>query len=209
MTNLPDEEIDHLLSRGGLGREDKERFLRGVLARVAVPAPVPVRRRSSWLWQAVAGLSLAGGVAVFALWGRPASETAPTLRAKGAPVLAPVVGMSCLGGTPSACPNGSRVAFWLEGPTKDAGFITVYAEPLGGGGRVWYLNNEATPVAASGPADAPRVITKAALIGREQPTGHYRVHAVVTHRPVDRADLPRLPPADIVTRANFDLVVSP
>ena len=59
----------------------------------------------------------------------------------------------------------------------------------------------------SNPVESPRVIPKAALIGGGQPAGQYRVHAVVTRHPVVRADLPRLLPADIVTRANFDLVV--
>jgi hypothetical protein len=207
MTDLPDEELDHLLSRGGLGREHKERLLRGVLASVAIPAPA--RRQGRWLWQTVAGLSLAGGLATFALWGRPSDGARPALRAKGAPALAPVVGMSCLGGSPNACPNGSRIAFWLEGNTKDAGFITAYADSVAGGERVWYLTNEATPVVPPNPVESPRVIPKAALIGGEQPVGQYRVHAVVTRHPVVRADLPRLLPADIVTRASFELVVSP
>src|SRR4051812_11224333 len=151
MTDLSDEEMDHLLSRGGLGREHKERLLRGVLESVAIP--VPSRRRWRWLWQTVAGLSLAGGVTLVALWGRPAGEMGPALRAKGAPALAPFVGMSCLGGSSGACPSGSRIAFWLEGHTKDAGFVTAYADPLRGGERVWYLNNEAMPIAPSGPAE--------------------------------------------------------
>ena len=91
MTDLPDDEVDHLLSRGGLGREHKEHLLRGVLASVAVPPPA--RRQRRWLWQTVAGLSLAGGVATFALWGRPSDGARPTFRAKGAPASAPVVGM--------------------------------------------------------------------------------------------------------------------
>jgi hypothetical protein len=207
MTDLPDEDLDHLLSRGGLGRAQKERLLGGVLASVAIP--VPSRRRSRWLWQTVAGLSFAGGLAAFALWGRPSNKTGPTFLVKGAPAAAPIVGMSCLGGSPGACPSGSRVAFWLEGSTKDAGFITAYADPVRGGERIWYLTNEATPGGPRDPAQSPRVIPRAALIGGEQPAGRYLVRVVLTRHPVGRADLPRLAPADIVTRANFDLVVSP
>ena len=208
MANLPDDEMDHLLSRGGLGGAHKERLLRGVLGRVAVPASS--RRRPRWLWQTVAGLSLATGVAAFALWGRPSGETGSALRAKGAPSLAPVVGLSCLGGSLGACPAGSRIAFWLEGgPDKQAGFITAYADSPAGGGRVWYLTNEAAGAAPSSPVESPRVVPKAALIGQEQPPGHYRVHVVFTRHPVGRADLSRLTTAEVVTRASFDLVVSP
>lgn len=207
MANLPDDEMDHLLSRGGLGRAHKERLLRGVLGSVAVPAPS--RRRPRWLWQTAAGLSLAGGVAVFALWGRPFGETGSALRAKGAPSLGPVVGLSCLGGSLNACPAGSRIAFWLEGgPNKQAGFITAYADSAAGGERVWYLTNEAA-AALSSPAESPRVVPKAALIGREQPAGHYRVHVIFTRHPVGRADLSRLAAAEVVTRGSFDLEVSP
>lgn len=207
MPHLPDDEIDYLLSRGGLGYGQKERLLQGVLPSVA--APLPSRRRWRWLRQTVAGLSLAGGVATFAIWGRPFAEKASALRAKGTPSLGPVVGMTCLGASLAACPSGSRIAFWLEGVTADTGFVSAYADPLPGGERVWYLTNEPAPVGSPGGTESPRVIPKAALIGREQPTGQYRVHLVVTRQPVGHADLSRLTPDEVVTRANFDLAVSP
>jgi hypothetical protein len=95
------------------------------------------------------------------------------------------------------------------GSNKQAGFITAYADSPVGGERVWYLTNEAAAVASLNPAESPRVVPKAALIGREQPPGRYRVHVVVTRHPVGRADLSRLGAPEVVTRASFDLEVSP
>ena len=209
MANLPDDEMDHLLSRGGPGRAHKERLLRDVLGPMGIPTHS--RRRPRWFWQTVAGLSLAGGVAVFALWGRPSGggRTGPA-RQRSAFTDAESSACPALADTLSACPAGSRIAFWLEGgPNKEAGFITAYADSPAGRERVWYLSNEATGATPSSPTESPRVLPKAALIGQEQPPGHYRVHVVFTRHPVGRADLSRSTPAETVARASFDLVISP
>jgi hypothetical protein len=193
LSDLSEDELDRLLSRGGLGQEQKRRMLGNVLA--SVEAAATPRRRSRWRWPAVAVLSLSGAVAVAALWARPSGETRPDFREKGAPAAVPILAMSCLGGSLGACPAGSRLAFWLEGGPQEPGVITAYADPVAGGERVWYLTNEKAP--------------RAALIGKEQPSGRYRVTVVLTRHPVARAELAALDSRGIITHANFDLVVSP
>lgn len=191
MSVLSDDEIDRLLSRGGLGREHKRRVLRDVLGSVHA-SPVP-RRRLRWRWPAFAAVSLSGALAVTAFWPRASGTAETTVREKGALADAPIIAMSCLGGSLTACPTGSRIAFWLEGGRKQPGFLTAYADSIASGERVWLVTNEVVP--------------RAALVGREQPRGRYRVKVILTRRPVDRAELVRLTPDVIVTRATFDLVI--
>ena len=148
VSELSDDDIDYLLSQGRLGRAHKERLLRRVLASIPSP-PVTVHRPSRRRWQVLGVLPLACAAVILALWWRPAVEKGSTLRAKGTPALAPVVGMSCLGGSVRACPSGSRIVLWLEGGTQETGFITAYADPVGGGERVWYLTNEPASNASS------------------------------------------------------------
>jgi hypothetical protein len=207
MSDLSDDEADHLLSRGGLGREHKERLLLGILASVpASPAPPPRSRRR---WTVVGALSLASAVALVGLWWRPSAQQGSELRAKGASAAVPFIGMSCLGGSVSACPRGSRVAFWLEGGTDQIGFITAYADPVDGGERVWLLTNEPLASSPSTAVESPRVIPKAAVLGAAQSGGRYVVQAVLSRSRVARAGLSDLPSIQIVTRARFELVVSP
>jgi hypothetical protein len=193
VSELSDDEVDRLLSRGMLGQEHKQRVLQSVLA--SVQATEPPRRRAWWRWPAVSVVALSGALAVAALWVQPSTNSGSALREKGAASGAPIIAMSCLGGALGACPTGSRIAFWLEGGSREPGFVTAYAESVTGGERVWLLTNETVP--------------RAALIGKGQPSGRYRVNVVLTGRPIERTELSRLTPNVIVARASFDLVVSP
>jgi len=148
-------------------------------------------------------------LAVAVLWVRPAGEAGSTLRAKGAPSEVPIIAMSCLGGSLNACPTGSRIAFWLEGGREEPEFVTAYADSVVDGERVWYLTNEAVSAAASRSTSSLRAVSRAALVGREQASGRYRVSVVVTRRPVPRAQLAQLTPDVMLTRASFDLLVLP
>jgi hypothetical protein len=193
VSELSDDEVDRLLSRGRLGQEDKQRILGSVLA--SVPASEPRPRRRRWRWPAFAIISLSGALAFALVWVRPARESGSEVREKGAAGKAPIISISCLGGSLGACPTGSRIAFWLEGEFKEPGFVTAYAEPAAAGDRVWLLTNQPVP--------------KAAVIGEGQPAGRYRVTAVLTSRPVEHAEVARLSPDVVLARATFDLVVSP
>jgi hypothetical protein len=208
MPEPSDDDIDHLLSRGGLGRRQKERALEHVLATLP-PRPAASRRRwSAWGWGGWGALSLAAGVTVLALWLRAPGGPGPDLREKGA-APGPVVDMTCLGGSSGACPRGSRVAFSLDGGGAEPGFVSAWADPIGGGERIWYLTSQPLDAPAPGAAAAPRVVPKGALVGEEHAPGRYRVEVIVSRRAVARADLPRLGPADLLARARFELVVPP
>lgn len=193
MSELSDDEVDRLLSRGRLGQEDQQRILGSVLASVQASEPRPRRRR--WRWPAFAIISLSGALALALVWVRPAREPGSDVRDKGAAGPAPIIAMSCLGGSLGACPTGSRIAFWLEGQAKDPGFVTAYAEPAAAGERVWLLTNQTVP--------------KAAVIGEGRASGRYHVTVVLTRRPVEHAEVGRLGQEVVVARATFDLVVSP
>ncbi len=193
MSDLSEDELDRLLSRGRLAQEDKQRVLRNVLA--SVPAPAAPARRPRWRWPAIAALSLSGALAVAVLWVRPSGETGSDLREKGGSAGVPIIAMSCLGGSLGACPTGSRIAFWVEGGKQEPWVATAYADPAAGGQRIWYLTNEEVP--------------KAAVIGKEHAAGRYRVSVVLTRHPVGRTEIAKLPADVAVARASFDLVVSP
>jgi hypothetical protein len=208
MSEPSDDDLDHLLSRGGLGPEHKQRLLQGILA--SLPAAAPARSPRRWRRQLIAALSLASGLSVVGLWWRPSvRQKGSAFRAKGAPTVTPFIGMTCLGGSASSCPRGARIAFWLEGGGGQTGFLTAYADPVGGGDRVWLMTNQPAATSPSGPADSPRVVSKAALLGPAQRTGRYDVRVVLSRSPVTRPDLSQVPAAEILTRASFDLVVSP
>jgi hypothetical protein len=138
---------------------------------------------------------------------RTPKDDAESFQVKG-PGDAPLLIVSCLGGEVNACRAGSKVAFALEGGRDKGGFLTSYAEPIGAGERIWYLTNES--VDEAGAVDATlRVIRKAALIGEEQPPGTYRVHAILSRRPVARDALAALTSADMLARVELELVVVP
>jgi hypothetical protein len=193
VSDLSDDEVDHLLSRGTLPREHKQRMLGHILASVQTS---PARRPpSKWRWPAFAVLSLSTTVAVALLWARPSARTDSSLRDKGGGAEAPILAVACLEGSLGACPVGSRIAFWTEGGRKAPGSVTAYADPVAGGERIWYLTNEALP--------------KAALVDKEQRPGRYRINVFMTQHPVARAELARLGPDVIVAHASFNLVVAP
>jgi hypothetical protein len=188
-----EDEIDHLLSRGRLGHGHKQRLLRDVLASVQASAQPRHRFRPRWL--AFSALAVSGALAVVVLRARPLSETGASLREKGATAQTPIISMACFGASLGACPTGSRLAFWAEGGAGERGFATAYADPVGGGERIWYLTNSALPGAA--------------LVSKEQPAGRYDVRVVLTRRPVERVAVADLPPDLVVAHAKFDLLLSP
>jgi hypothetical protein len=186
-----EDELDRLLARGTLPRGQKQQMLGHILA--SVQASAPARRPLKWRWPAFAALSLSASLAIVGLWARPATRPESGLREKGSS--APILAVSCLDGSLTACPVGSRLAFWIEGRRNEPGVVTAYADPVAGGERVWYLTNEPVP--------------KAALVGKEQATGRYHVNVFLTRFPVARAELTRLPAGVVITHTSFELAVSP
>jgi hypothetical protein len=206
MADPSNDEIDYLLSRGLLGTRRKESVLRRVLARVS-PRPSAFRGRW-WLWLGSGATAALAGAAVLliALHG-PGSGPAE-LRAKGTGG-APVIDLACLGSSAGACPRGSRVAFSLDGGGGEAGFVTAFADPVSPGERIWYLVDEPLPARAPGAGAGLRAVPRAAIVGEEHAPGRYLVTVLLTRRPVGRVEPSQAAPADVVTQAKLDLVVTP
>ena len=89
------------------------------------------------------------------------------------------------------------------------GYVSAYAEPVGGGERVWYFSAEhsAPAIAASGGATAP--LDAAVQIGPEHRPGRYFVHLVVAARPLSRSETLQPPAGDALASETFPLVVAP
>jgi hypothetical protein len=208
MSPPSDDELDYLLSRGRLGGSQRDRILKTALGSSRDTVAAGWRRRIAW---SAGTLAFATSAVVLLLTlGRSAEESAEqqqaVFRVKG-PGDAPLIVMSCLGGRLDACPTGSKLAFALEGGRDKGGFLTSYAEPASPRERIWYLTNES--VDAAGTDASLRVVRKAALIGETQPPGTYRVHAILSRRPVARDALAKLTSADALARVDLELVVVP
>jgi hypothetical protein len=201
MPEPSDDEVDYLLSRGGLSGDKRDQILQNVLSSTAAQ-PVPARRRW-WAWGGGMGLALTAGAAAILLWPR-AQQPSADFRAKGAPDPAVLLGMACLGATVKACPRGALVAFTLDGAngTGDGAgrFVSAYADPVPGGERIWYLTNE--PLVDG-------IVSKAARVGDEHAPGPYRVKAMLTTQALPRDVLVGGADAAVVARATFDLEVIP
>jgi len=204
MSPPSDDELDYLLSRGKLGGSQRDRILNAALAASRETVAAGWRRRIAW---GVGSLAVATCAVVLLVTLRPFAKDGPAgFQIKG-PGDAPLIVLSCLDGQLDGCPSGSKLAFALDGGRDEGGFLTSYAEPTGAGERVWYLTNES--VDAAGGDASLRVIRKAALIGEEQPPGTYRVHAILSRRPVARDALATLTSADTLARLELELVVVP
>jgi hypothetical protein len=201
MSPRSDDELDYLLSRGNLGGSQRQRILKAAVA--ASREGFWARWRGRLTWSA-GGLTLAAGAAALLLLVRRPGGDAGAFRIKGSGD-APLITVVCLGGSLTACPSGSKVAFALEGGRDKGGYLTAYADPVKPGERIWYLTNEAVG-APAGDAWA-RVLSNAAIVGDGQPPGVYRVHAILSRRAVAREAVASLPPAETVARTDLDLVV--
>ena len=205
MSPPSDDELDYLLSRGKLGGSQRDRILDAALTASRKTVAAGRRRRIAWAAGSLAFATCA--VVLLLTLRRSGEEGSAAFQIKG-PGDAPLIVLSCLGGQLDGCPSGSKLAFALDGGRDKGGFLTSYAEPIGAGERIWYLTNES--VDEAGAVDASlRVIRKAALIGEEQPPGTYRVHAILSRRPVARDALAALTSADMLARVELELVVVP
>jgi hypothetical protein len=203
MSPRPDDELDYLLSRGRLGGSQRERILNAALVSSREGFSARWRRRMAW---SAGCLTFATGCAALLLFLRAPHEGSAGFRAKGRGA-EPLIVVACLGGQMTACSPGSKIAFALEGGDDKGGFLTAYADPIKPGERIWYLTNEV--VGAPQSDSLPRVIGKAAVIGNGQPAGSYRVHAILSRRPIARATLSSLPAADKLASTELQLAVRP
>jgi hypothetical protein len=195
----PPEEIEYFLSRGALGGPERERILGRALA--TLPVPVPWwRRRVSWM--AASGLVAAAAVALLVALPRNDGWSA-----RGGGAASVRLDLACLGGRLESCPAGSTLAFAALDPSA-AGYLAAYAEPRGGGERIWYLSADTgAPVVA--PAAGVRPAEYGVRLGPEHASGPYQVHVFLTRQPASKANLRAGRPADTLAEATFDLVVVP
>jgi hypothetical protein len=201
-----DEELDSLLGHGGMGAARRDAILGRVLANTKAEAPKAVRLR--WFFAATGALAVA---AVAAFLVRPPSTQVDlsTFRSKGtAPStrgLAPSVRLECLSGTLDACPMGSLLVVHAAGVR---GYVSAWAEPVGGGERIWYFSAETfTPQVDDGTAQSTN--SRAVRIGTEHAGGKYVVEIRVTEHPMSPTALLRLNARDALAAVRAQLTVTP
>ena len=204
-----DDEIDYLLSGGGLSGQQLER-IRGRLITTAARTHARARRRIM-LAVTAAGAIAAAAAAVLILPRAPGDRE--TMRAKGAAASgarpSPVsLQVACLGGSLSACPRGSVLGFSVAG-SEQPGFVTAFADPAeGAGGRLWYFVDQPLGRAAGG----RRVLATGARVAGEHTARRYRIHMLLASRPLGRdraAAAAVLSGPDLVARDVVDLEVVP
>jgi len=185
---LTDAELDSLLERGGLGATRRDDILTKVLATVAAQRPPRWRR----LW-ALPAFGMAAA-ALLLLVPQLSPRGLSPFRAKGTrarpAVTPPALHVECLGATPEDCPLGSLVVLSADGVR---GFLSAWAEPAGGGERIWYFSAEGSSPFLDNTSASSAAGTRAVKIGPEHSVGKYVVQARVTARPMARDELLHLP----------------
>jgi hypothetical protein len=196
-----DRELDHLLSRGGLGGPQRDIILERVLASTAAERP-----RFRWRNLLLAGLAVGSVTAGALVMIRPADQG---FRARGTE-LGASIDVACVGSTLAACPQGATLLFALSGASA-GGYLGAYAIAPDGS-RIWYFSGEVE--APSIPlSDRTRAFTRGIRVGPEHRPGRYVVHVLLTRRPHSRERLAAPEPdraardPDLMARQTFDLTV--
>ena len=198
------EEIDSLLGRGGIGAARLDTILESVLARVRAEAPA----RSRWRWSlAGLGAAAAAAAALFLLVPRFSPPASSPFRAKGtvAPATKPSAEIECLGATLDACPTGSLLVVRVAGVR---GYVSAWAEPAGGGERIWYFSADTSSPLVDAVSTSPAVATRAVKLGPEHAAGAYVVEVRVTAKPIARDELLRLPEDAALAKGRARLTVT-
>ncbi len=113
--------------------------------------------------------------------------------------------LECLGGTLEACPTGSLVAVSAIGVS---GYVSAWAEPAGGGERIWYFSAEGASPFLDPTSVAPAAKTLAAKIGPEHRPGQYLVQVRVTEQPMKREQLLHMQTGAAIVSGQFLLNVT-
>jgi hypothetical protein len=177
------DDIDILLSKGGLSGAERERVLDAVLDRVN-PGRPRLRRA---VVIAVTVVALAAGVVAYLANSRPRHSA---FASRGHDQSAAHIEVVCLSGSLDACPRGSRLLFrpWGFGQAR-AGYLSAYAEPETRGERIWYFSaDQESPKVGSSPTSA-EPMDRVIVLGQEHAAGAYAVHIVVSDRPLPRAEV--------------------
>jgi hypothetical protein len=200
------EELDSLLGRGGMGAARRDAILESVLARVRAEAPA----RSRWRWSLAGfGVATAAAAALFLLVPRLSPPSSSPFRAKGTaarpPASKPSADIECLGATLDACPTGSLLVVRVAGVR---GYVSAWAEPAGGGERIWYFSADTSSPLVDAVPTSPAIVTRAVKIGPEHAAGAYVVQVRVTERPMAREALLRLPGSAALAKGRARLTVT-
>jgi hypothetical protein len=175
-------ELDRLLARGRLSGPRRDRIFESVERRVH-PIGAVVRSR----FVMIAGpLVLAAAVALVL---KPAAFRRDEFASKGGP--ATTVQIDCLGGTLSACPRGSKLAFRLDAGASRF-YVQAYAQPDDPGAeRVWYFPTASAPAPYVDTSAEDRKLEKGIVIGPEHGAHRYRIHVVTSSMPLSREEVLR------------------
>lgn len=165
-----DNELDRLLAKGKLGgpRADK------VLDRLMKERRAARRRRLAVIW----GGPLLAMAAVLVFMLRPTSDG---FRARGDGE-GPVIEVTCKDGSANRCPSGGTLVFRVDGAVA-GGFLAAWAEPAGGGKRVWYFAESSMRLMSQ---PETQVIPVGVKLGPEQPAGVWEIHGLVSDQPPAR-----------------------
>jgi hypothetical protein len=185
---LSDGEIHRLLSRGGLGGPAREQVLAQVLDRVA-PGGAPAKRRRSWI--GALALATGSGLALLGLLvARPHSTPeGGEFRAKGSDGgNAVAFDVSCAASPRAGCHAGSTLLFSVFRASAP-GYLNAYAEPVGGGARIWYFSAESESPRVAASANATSAARRGIVIGREHAPGRYLVRVFLSTAPLPESAL--------------------
>jgi hypothetical protein len=208
-----DDEIDYLLSGGGMSGEQRDRIRARLLAEARPRAHR--RGRAAFVLGAVGSVAAA---AALLLVPRAMNDT-EAMRAKGAGNASvgsavsappPSLQVACLGGTLSACPRGSLLGFSVRG-SELPGFVTAFADPIDGAGeRIWYFSDQPLASAHALAGGDTRVLAAGARVGPEHSARRYRIQLLLARQPLGRGRAAANPSApDVVARAVLELEVLP
>jgi hypothetical protein len=198
---MKDSDLDALLARGALSGSARERVLDGVLGRVSPSQPNrAVRFAAAIVVPAAAAVAVGiGGVR----WLAKPEPSDSTFEARGSVSRRVRVDAVCTGGPMAACPRGSRLVFhgW---PDMRPSYLSAFADPVGGGERIWYFSGEnESPRLGSGAVD------RAVVVGPEHTVGRYVIHVVVSTRPLSRAEALASSDAAVIGSEALDLGIAP
>jgi hypothetical protein len=92
-------------------------------------------------------------------------------------------------GSAVQCTRTELLYFWFPSAT-DHVFLSAYAEPMGGGKRVWFFPTASTPRVELTQGPGPRAASHAVTLA-DVPPGQYTVHAWLSHEPLEPSDVER------------------
>ncbi|HEV3190385.1 MAG TPA: hypothetical protein VGY54_07800 [Polyangiaceae bacterium] len=198
---MKDADLDALLARGALSGPTRERVLGGVLDRVS-----PSQRGKSIKTAVAILFPAAAAVAIWFGGVRPLAKpgaSSSAFEARGSASRTVRVDAACSGGPMLSCPRGSRLVFrgWPDTPPS---YLAAFADPVGGGERIWYFSVE-----SESPRLGAAAVDRAVLIGPEHAVGRYVIHVIVSTRPISRTQAAASSDPAVIGSETLDLGIVP